>query len=171
MARVAWTVKQVKRGDFDGPELARDYRSQDRVSEPKIGDVLVLPDGPGPWRVVDWMLADRHEQTENVLVVELVVDSTAVRRLAKRSSRRSSCGYRSRRVSWRCPSSMQVGLPGDSAVAPAGGPDEGRSASRIPGEPTDKRHRCRAERLARGCQAVTGPQPTRLREPSTVKGE
>jgi hypothetical protein len=40
------------------------------VSEPKIGDVLVLPDGSGPWRVVDWMLADRYESTENVLVVE-----------------------------------------------------------------------------------------------------
>jgi len=40
------------------------------VSEPKLGDVLVLPDGSGPWRVVDWMLADRHGSTENVLVVE-----------------------------------------------------------------------------------------------------
>jgi hypothetical protein len=70
MARVAWIVRQGKRGDFDGPELARDYRSQGQVSEPKIGDVLVLPDESGPWRVVDWMLADRYESTENVLVVE-----------------------------------------------------------------------------------------------------
>jgi hypothetical protein len=70
MARVAWIVRQGKRGDFGGPELARDYRSQGQVSEPKLGDVLVLPDGSGPWRVVDWMLADRYESTENVLVVE-----------------------------------------------------------------------------------------------------
>jgi hypothetical protein len=44
------------------------------VSEPKIGEVLVLPDGSGPWRVVDWMLADSYESTENVLVVELFGD-------------------------------------------------------------------------------------------------
>jgi hypothetical protein len=70
MARVAWIVRQGKRGVFDGPELARDYHSQGQVSETKLGDVLVLPDGSGPWRVVDWMLADRHGSTENVLVVE-----------------------------------------------------------------------------------------------------
>jgi hypothetical protein len=68
MARLAWIVRE---GDFDGPELARDYHSESRVSEPRIGDVLILPDGSGPWRVVDWILADQHESTENVLVVEL----------------------------------------------------------------------------------------------------
>jgi hypothetical protein len=70
MARVAWIVRQGKPGDFDGPELARDYRSQGKVSEPKVGDVLTLPDGSGPWRVVDWAFADHYESTENVLVVE-----------------------------------------------------------------------------------------------------
>jgi hypothetical protein len=74
MARVAWIVRQGKRGDFDGPELMRGYRSPGEVSEPKIGDVLVLPDGSGPWRVVDWMFADSYESTENVLVVELFGD-------------------------------------------------------------------------------------------------
>jgi hypothetical protein len=68
MARLAWIVRE---GGFDGPELARDFHSESRVSEPRIGDVLVLPDGSGPWRVVDWLLADQHESTENVLVVEL----------------------------------------------------------------------------------------------------
>ena len=74
MARVAWIVRQGKRGDFDGPELMRDYRSPGQVSEPKIGDVLVLPDGSGPWQVVDWMFADSYESTENVLVVKLFGD-------------------------------------------------------------------------------------------------
>lgn len=63
MARIAWIVRQGKRGDFDGPELARDYRSQGSGERTKIGDVLALPDGSGPWRVVDWMLADRYEST------------------------------------------------------------------------------------------------------------
>ena len=70
MARIEWIVRQGKRGDFDGPELMRDYRSQGQVSEPRLGDVMVLPDGSGPWRVVDWMLADGYESTEDVLVVE-----------------------------------------------------------------------------------------------------
>ena len=61
MARLAWIVRQGERGDFDGPELARDYRSQGQVSEPKIGDVLVLPDGSGPWRVVDWSWPQAEE--------------------------------------------------------------------------------------------------------------
>jgi hypothetical protein len=74
MARVAWIVRQGKPGDFDGPELIRDYHSPSQVSEPKIGDVLVLPDGSGPWRVVDWILAEPYESTENVLVVELFRD-------------------------------------------------------------------------------------------------
>lgn len=74
MARVAWIVRQGRRGDFDGPELVKDYRSQSAVSEPKIGDVLVLPDGSGPWSVVEWILADGYESTENVLVLELAAD-------------------------------------------------------------------------------------------------
>ena len=51
MARVAWIVRQGKRGEFAGPELMRDYHSQGQSpSEPKIGDVLMLPEpAPGPW--------------------------------------------------------------------------------------------------------------------------
>ena len=40
-----------------------------RIQEPKLGDVLHLPDGSGPWRVVDWALADRVDPDGNVLVV------------------------------------------------------------------------------------------------------
>jgi hypothetical protein len=42
------------------------------VSAPKLGDVLYLPDGSGPWRVIDWTLADRVDAPGNVLVVEPV---------------------------------------------------------------------------------------------------
>jgi hypothetical protein len=43
------------------------------VHEPKIGEVLELPDGSGRWRVVDWMLADHVDSPENVLIVERAV--------------------------------------------------------------------------------------------------
>jgi len=67
---VVWSVREGKAGQFDAPELAGGYRSPDPVHEPKIGQVLRLPDGSGPWRVVDWMLADRTDSPGNVLVVE-----------------------------------------------------------------------------------------------------
>ena len=70
MARVVWSVRQGKVGNLNGPELAKGYRSAHPVHEPKIGDVLYLPDGSGPWRVVDWLLADRTNSAGNVLVVE-----------------------------------------------------------------------------------------------------
>jgi hypothetical protein len=35
---------------------------------------LTLPDGSGPWRVVDWTVGDRVDAPGNVLVVELVGD-------------------------------------------------------------------------------------------------
>jgi hypothetical protein len=70
MARVVWTVREGKTGGFDAPELASGYRSSHPVREPKLGDVLYLPDGSGPWRVVDWLLADRMNSADNVLVVE-----------------------------------------------------------------------------------------------------
>jgi hypothetical protein len=63
-------VREGRRGGFDAPELVRGYRSSHPVHEPKLGDVLYLPDGSGPWRVVDWMLADRVNSPDNVLVVE-----------------------------------------------------------------------------------------------------
>jgi hypothetical protein len=73
MARVVWTVREGKPGS-DAPELVSGYRSSHPVHEPKLGDVLFLPDGSGPWRVVDWLLADRLTSEDNVLVVERVAD-------------------------------------------------------------------------------------------------
>jgi hypothetical protein len=73
MARVVWTVREGKAGDFDAPELAAGYRSANPVSEPKIGEILELPDGSGQWRVVDWMLTDHVDSPENVLLVERAV--------------------------------------------------------------------------------------------------
>lgn len=70
MSRVVWSVREGKTGQFDAPELVSGYRSPHPVHEPKIGEVLRLPDGSGPWRVVDWMLADRADSPGNVLVVE-----------------------------------------------------------------------------------------------------
>jgi hypothetical protein len=43
------------------------------VHEPKIGEVLELPDGSGRWRVVDWMLTDHVDSPENLLIVERTV--------------------------------------------------------------------------------------------------
>jgi hypothetical protein len=43
------------------------------VSEPKIGEILELPDGSGRWRVVDWMLTDHVDSSENLLIVERAV--------------------------------------------------------------------------------------------------
>ena len=70
VARVLWSVREGKSDQFDAPELASGYRSAHPVHEPKLGEVLHLPDGSGPWRVVDWMLTDRAESPGNVLVVE-----------------------------------------------------------------------------------------------------
>jgi hypothetical protein len=39
--------------------------------------VLQLPDGSGPWRVIDWALADRVDAMGNVLVVESLADQAA----------------------------------------------------------------------------------------------
>jgi hypothetical protein len=72
MGRVMWSVRQGRVGEFDAPELMNGYRSVSPVHEPKLGDVLRLPDGSGPWRVVDWMVADRIDAPGNVLVVESV---------------------------------------------------------------------------------------------------
>ena len=47
------------------------------MHEPRIGEILNLPDGSGPWRVVDWRLADHVDSPENVLVVERVYSASA----------------------------------------------------------------------------------------------
>jgi hypothetical protein len=67
MGRVVWSVRE---GGFDAPEILGGYRSTNPIHEPKLGDVLLLPDGSGPWRVVDWAVADRVDAPGNVLVVE-----------------------------------------------------------------------------------------------------
>jgi hypothetical protein len=65
-----WSVREGRRGELDARELVSAYRSAHPVHEPKIGEVLQLPDGLGPWRVVDWMLSDRADSSGNVLIVE-----------------------------------------------------------------------------------------------------
>src|SRR4051812_46491529 len=52
---------------------SRPYRSAHSVREPKIGEILELPDGSGRWRVVDWMLTDHVGSSENLLIVEWAV--------------------------------------------------------------------------------------------------
>jgi len=74
MGRVVWSVRE---GGIDAREIVGGYRSPSPVHEPKLGDVLRLPDGSGPWRVVDWAVADRVDAPGNVLVVESVADQAA----------------------------------------------------------------------------------------------
>jgi hypothetical protein len=77
VARVVWSIREGKAGQFDAPELLSGYRSTHPVHEPRIGEILNLPDGTGPWRVVDWLLADRADSPGNVLVVERVYSASA----------------------------------------------------------------------------------------------
>jgi hypothetical protein len=77
MGRVVWSVRQGRSGELDAPEILGGYRSPSPVHEPKLGDVLHLPDGSGPWRVVDWAVADRADAAGNVLIVESVGDRAA----------------------------------------------------------------------------------------------
>ena len=74
VAGVVWTLREGSPNHFQGPVLMIGYRSTHPVREPGLGDVVELPDGSGPWRVVDRMRAGRAEATENVLVVELFGD-------------------------------------------------------------------------------------------------
>jgi hypothetical protein len=74
VAGLVWTVREGRRDEFDGPVVARGYRSPHPVREPSLGDVLRLPDGSGPWRVVDWKMASRAASPGNLLVVELSGD-------------------------------------------------------------------------------------------------
>jgi hypothetical protein len=80
MAGVVWTVREGRRDEFDGPVLMSGYRSAHPVREPSLGDVLRLPDGSGPWRVVDWKMAKRAASPGNVLVVESFGDARSGRR-------------------------------------------------------------------------------------------
>jgi hypothetical protein len=77
MGRLVWSVRKGGRGQLDAPEILGGYRSASPVHEPRLGDVFHLPDGSGPWRVVDWAVADRAGASGNVLVVESVGDRAA----------------------------------------------------------------------------------------------
>jgi hypothetical protein len=74
VAGVVWTVREGKRDEFDGPVIMSGYRSPHPVREPSLGEVLRLPDGSGPWRVVDWKMTNHSASPGNVLVVELFGD-------------------------------------------------------------------------------------------------
>lgn len=67
---VVWTVREGKENEFHGQLLQSGYRSPHPVREPSLGEVLRLPDGSDPWRVVDWNLTNRTASPGNVLVVE-----------------------------------------------------------------------------------------------------
>jgi len=69
MGRVLWSVREGEAGQFDAPEIMAGFRSVDH--EPRPGDLLVLPDGSGPWRVVDRATGVVAESSGNVLVVQL----------------------------------------------------------------------------------------------------
>lgn len=77
MGRVVWSVREGRRGEFDAPEILGGYQSASPAHEPRLGDVLDLPDGLGPWRVVDWAVADRADAPGNVLIVESVSNRAA----------------------------------------------------------------------------------------------
>jgi hypothetical protein len=74
VAGVVWTVKEGKPDKFDGPVVMSGFRSTHPVREPGLGDILQLPDGSGPWRVVDWKMGSKAASSGNVLVVELFHD-------------------------------------------------------------------------------------------------
>ena len=74
MAKYRWSVRIASE---EGEELATDYEWSQPFGEPDQGDVFSLPDGSGPWRVVDWAVADRADDAGNVLIVESVGDRAA----------------------------------------------------------------------------------------------
>jgi hypothetical protein len=78
MGRVVWSVREGRTGELDAPEILGGYRSANPVHEPRLGDVLRLPDGSGPWRVIDWALDDRVDASGNVLLVESVADQASL---------------------------------------------------------------------------------------------
>ena len=70
MGRLVWSVREGRAGDLDAPEIVGGYRSPNPAHEPKLGEILQLPDGSGLWRVVDWAVAERSDASGNVLVVQ-----------------------------------------------------------------------------------------------------
>jgi len=72
MGRVVWSVREGRIGEFNAPEIMSGFRSAD--AEPRRGDFLLLPDGSGPWRVLDTLRGDNGGAPDNVLVVELFGD-------------------------------------------------------------------------------------------------
>jgi hypothetical protein len=72
MGHVVWSIRQGSVGEFDAPEILGGYRSANPIHEPKLGEVLRLQDGSGPWRVIDWRVTRRSNSPGNVLVVESV---------------------------------------------------------------------------------------------------
>lgn len=74
---MVWSVREGRRGEFDAPEIMAGYRSANPVHEPRLGDVLRLPDLSGRWLVVDWAVAGRSDAPGNVLVVEPFGDRAA----------------------------------------------------------------------------------------------
>jgi hypothetical protein len=67
---MVWTVREGKPDRFGGRLLMVGYRYPHPTNQPRLGEVLCLPDGSGPWRVVDWKMTDRTVDPDNVLVVE-----------------------------------------------------------------------------------------------------
>jgi hypothetical protein len=69
MGQVLWSVREGRVGEFKAPVLADGFRSTSHL-EPKLGEVLYLPDGSGPWCVVDWAVTSLPNASGNVLVVQ-----------------------------------------------------------------------------------------------------
>jgi hypothetical protein len=67
-------VRQGSVGEFDAPEILSGYRSKSAAREPGLDDLIFLPNGSVPWRVVDWALGIRLDSPENVPTVELFGD-------------------------------------------------------------------------------------------------
>jgi hypothetical protein len=74
MGRVVWSVREGRVGELDAREIMSGYRTDGAAREPGFDDLIFLPDGSGPWRVVDWALGDGLDSPENILVVELFGD-------------------------------------------------------------------------------------------------
>ena len=70
MGHVVWSIRSGGVGEFDAPEILGGYRSANPIHEPKLGEVLRLPDHSGSWRVVDWRVTRRSDSPQNVLLVE-----------------------------------------------------------------------------------------------------
>src|SRR5207244_12977637 len=74
MGRIVWSVREGRIGELDAKEILSGYRSTNPVHEPRLGDLLRLPDGSGPWRVIDCAVADRGDASANELVVAAVAE-------------------------------------------------------------------------------------------------